>query len=212
MQSVILPDQSPCRVRPNDVGIASDDVSRLLALVGELASRKGWPTGHAIDAVCALITLSLDGLDQQQLAKLVSRLHRARMLRNKAVGSNLFRDPAWDMLLDLFAANERGIAIPRSSLCHGSGVPLSTAMRYIDQLEEFGLAVCAGDPEDLRRSCVRPTPKSIEIISSFIKDLASEVVALALPSAKAQQAPRAMAQHEACRPASVQEMQQGKIQ
>ncbi|TPG48283.1 hypothetical protein [Sphingomonas glacialis] len=54
---------------------------------------------------------------------------RARRLRDQHFGGGLFEDPAWDMLLDLFAAELERAQVSVSSLCIAAAVAPTTALR-----------------------------------------------------------------------------------
>jgi DNA-binding MarR family transcriptional regulator len=90
--------------------------------------------------------------------KAVARtLLRARARRTELLGVELFRDPAWDVLLDLYAnGREDGMMI--SALCHAAGVPPTTALRYVHKLVEAGTLVSEDHPQDQRRTMVRLAP------------------------------------------------------
>ena len=77
----------------------------------------------------------------------------------------LFGDPAWDMLLDLFVARLRGELVCISSLCIAAKVPPTTALRWIGNMEAHGEILRRPDPTDRRR------------IHAFISDGAFEAVA-----------------------------------
>ena len=76
---------------------------------------------------------------------------RARRQRSDFFNSKLFADPAWDMLLELYAASltERRLSVSR--LAERSGVPMTTALRWIATLEDEGLIERQDDPFDKRR-------------------------------------------------------------
>lgn len=91
-------------------------------------------------------------------ASLAEQFIRLRRRRDAIFGKTLFADPAWDMLLDLFLARERGLRpISTSSLCIASGVPATTALRWIDLLVRQGLLSRHADPKDRRRVFIRLT-------------------------------------------------------
>jgi DNA-binding transcriptional ArsR family regulator len=73
------------------------------------------------------------------------------MSRNERLGAPIFRDPAWDMLLDLLVAHNDGKRLSVSALCLGSGVAMTTALRHIDRLERFGFVTREDDCHDERR-------------------------------------------------------------
>ena len=72
-------------------------------------------------------------------AQLAAEILESRRRRERVFGANLFADPAWDMLLELFVQEERGNAVHVSSLCMASAVPTTTALRWIGTLTEAKL-------------------------------------------------------------------------
>jgi hypothetical protein len=85
----------------------------------------------------------------------------ARRRRTIIFGS-LFADPAWDMLLDLYAARLEGTSAAVSDLCKGSAVPYTTALRWIGKLEAAGLIIRSDDSDDGRRVWVDLSPAGEE--------------------------------------------------
>jgi DNA-binding MarR family transcriptional regulator len=82
---------------------------------------------------------------------------RARRLRDGLFPKRIFSDPAWDMLLDLYACKAEGTRVGVSNACLAANVPSTTALRYVDRLEECGLVERQPDPEDNRRIYVELT-------------------------------------------------------
>jgi DNA-binding MarR family transcriptional regulator len=80
-------------------------------------------------------------------------LYRARRARAASFDGhgNLFGEPAWDMLLDLFIAREAGRRVSVSSACIAADVPPTTALRWLSVLERRGLVERQADPIDGRR-------------------------------------------------------------
>lgn len=79
---------------------------------------------------------------------------RARRLRERFFGADLFADPAWDMLLDLAAARIEGKRVSVSSLCIAAAVPTTTGLRWIKTLVDRGILVRHSDPSDARRAFI----------------------------------------------------------
>ena len=94
-----------------------------------------------------------------QLALLVRSTIWARGRRRSFLSAELFTDPAWDMLLELFVSflEQRRTSI--SKLAQASEVPGTTALRWIGRLEEERLIVREPDKLDGRRVFVRLSPK-----------------------------------------------------
>jgi hypothetical protein len=82
-----------------------------------------------------------------------AKLHyKSRRNRELIFGHNdLFGEPAWDMIIDLFIASEEGKRVSVSSLCIASAGPMSTALRWITILENEGIVFRVADKNDARR-------------------------------------------------------------
>ncbi len=85
---------------------------------------------------------------------------RRRLLRRQLLGAQeLFGEPAWDMLLDLFIHQSAGEPVPMSSLGISTDMPHSSAMKLIQRLCDAGLLVREPDECDGRRTFVRIVPE-----------------------------------------------------
>ncbi len=85
---------------------------------------------------------------------------RARRMRAAFFPGDLFADPAWDMLLDLFAAELEDRRVSVSSLCIAAAVPGTTALRWIGSMVESGLFERYADAQDRRRAFISLSPKA----------------------------------------------------
>ena len=98
---------------------------------------------------------------------------KAYALRRKraAIFGNpdLFGEPAWDILLDLFVAQGEGKPVSVSSACIGSASPATTGLRWLGVLADEGLVVRENDPEDHRRVLVRLTPAGSAAMERFFE-------------------------------------------
>ena len=54
-------------------------------------------------------------------------------------GNGLFANSCWNMCLDIFICDLKDQRITVSSIAHSSGIPMTTAMRYINVMVEQGL-------------------------------------------------------------------------
>ena len=97
--------------------------------------------------------------------------YRARRERAHFFPETLFGEPAWDMLLELFVAAGDRKQIATTSLCLGSGVPATTAQRYIDMLVARGMAERCVDPEDRRRTLIGITQAGRDAMTSYFRQL-----------------------------------------
>lgn len=90
----------------------------------------------------------------------IKGLIRARRARDRYFSPELFADPAWDILLDLTAAELDGDRVSVSALCTAAHVPTTTALRWIKRLCDDRLLVRVEDPADRRRVFVALTPET----------------------------------------------------
>jgi DNA-binding MarR family transcriptional regulator len=81
----------------------------------------------------------------------------------------LFADPAWDILLELYAAELGQQRVTVSNLCKAVAAPATTALRWIDALERRGIIRRTGDPTDRRRFFVALAPDAFVAMNRFFK-------------------------------------------
>jgi hypothetical protein len=93
---------------------------------------------------------------------------RSRRLRAQFFTQELFADPAWDMLLDLFAAYLEQRRVSVSSLCIAAAVPPTTALRWIGTLHDAGLFERQADPSDRRRAYIALSARGIDGMRNYI--------------------------------------------
>ena len=97
-----------------------------------------------------------DAIDMIFLGDLSRTVYLERRRRNRTFGdAELFGEPAWDILLDLFHAAKQRKRVSVTSACIAADVPSSTALRWIAVLEQKGLVIRESDPSDARRIFVR---------------------------------------------------------
>ncbi|WP_234024876.1 winged helix DNA-binding protein [Tsuneonella amylolytica] len=103
---------------------------------------------------------------------------RQRQLRAQFLGGDLFADPAWDILLDLTAARAEHQRVSVTSLCIASGVPPTTALRWISQMIEVGLLVRVEDDSDRRRAFIELSDKAADAMARYFQELGKDAKAL----------------------------------
>ena len=95
------------------------------------------------------------GPTSRELKKLLA----ARRARDLIFGANLFDDPAWDILLQAYLARLDQERLSITALCHASAVPSTTALRWLNKLEQEGWLSRRNDPLDGRRSWIELSDK-----------------------------------------------------
>ena len=103
--------------------------------------------------------------------RLVRQLISARHARAKFFDRELFADPAWDMLLDLTAAQAEKQQVSVTSLCIAAEVPATTALRWIKQLVETGVFLRVSDPTDRRRAFIALSEQSSDAMARYFAEV-----------------------------------------
>lgn len=91
-----------------------------------------------------------------------------RRRRSEMFGDGLFADPAWDMLLDLYANEQEQQQICITSACLAGGVPSTTALGWLLKLEKQGFVLRSRDPCDGRRAFLHLSPATSAMIESWL--------------------------------------------
>ena len=104
-------------------------------------------------------------------SRLVRAVQAARRRRAALFEADLFSDPAWDILLELYALHLEQQRASVSSLYAASCVPATTALRWIAKLENDGLVVRTGDSVDARRSWIKLSAEGAERMGRFFEML-----------------------------------------
>ncbi|MFC0203372.1 MarR family transcriptional regulator [Novosphingobium soli] len=111
--------------------------------------------------------------------ELARQTYDDRRRRTKIFRSDeLFGEPAWDILLDLFIAAKERRCVSVTSACIGSAVPSTTALRWITILEKQGLLVREADPGDARRVYVKLSARGYAAMLEYFASASRSVVLL----------------------------------
>ena len=108
-------------------------------------------------------------------ARHIREIIKLRRMRERMLGEDLFADPGWDILLDLFATQEEGQQVSVSSLCIAASVPPTTALRWITNMTEAGHLVRRQDPYDARRVYIELSENMAEKLKDYFEVIADRV-------------------------------------
>jgi DNA-binding MarR family transcriptional regulator len=101
----------------------------------------------------------------------VRQLLKARRMREAYFDSELFADPAWDILLDLYAAHLEGGKVSVSSLCIAANVPPTTGLRWIRSMTDAGILVRRDDESDGRRVWIELSDNALAKLVGYFSRL-----------------------------------------
>lgn len=99
----------------------------------------------------------------------IRTLLKMRRNRSRFFRDGLFADPAWDILLELYGAALGQYRISVSKLCAAAAVPATTALRWVNQLQDEGLIDRRRDPTDGRRQFLALSEKGIDAMNSYFR-------------------------------------------
>jgi DNA-binding MarR family transcriptional regulator len=170
-----------------------EEVARISRLLGDLAGQRGGLPGTPMGFVSRAEDLAdhagqvraptrdfaamprsfvpEDRTLDRQRAKAVRRMLRQRRMREQYFPADLFADPAWDMLLDLYAARLERQPVSVSSLCIAAAVPATTALRWIKTMTDAGLFLREDDPHDGRRIFIALAEGACDALARYFEAL-----------------------------------------
>jgi DNA-binding MarR family transcriptional regulator len=97
----------------------------------------------------------------------------ARNVRKELFGQGLSTGHSWEILVDLYAAEGRSENVLVKGVSSGTGIPHSTALRWINALERNGLIRRRKDPRDARRTRLILSSKGRGLMARYMDLLAS---------------------------------------
>lgn len=129
-----------------------------------------------MNARAAPLATAGEASEQAVLGLLAEALHRDRRRRARHLPSRLLGEPAWDILLDLYAAACKGQAVSVSNACLAADAPASTALRWLNNLAVEGLIERVPDPADARRHYVRLTAFGMTRMTGYFTECRTDLV------------------------------------
>lgn len=102
----------------------------------------------------------------------------ARRHRESLFGHGLFADPAWDILLELYAARLKHERVTVGNVCSAAAVPPTTALGWMKQLEHAGLLVRIHDKSDRRRVFAELSDRGAGLMATFFGDSGAPAIGL----------------------------------
>lgn len=103
---------------------------------------------------------------------IANRIVRERLLRERFFPG--LAEPAWMMLVDLAANDDRLVSV--TSSCLASFAPATTALRHVGELERAGLIRRAPNPTDRRVVWLRLTETAWDGLNDFFEEAATPIL------------------------------------
>lgn len=129
---------------------------------------------NALVATVQQVERPASTIDEHTLLKTAQWMLLKRSIRPKFFGLDIFGEPQFDMLLDLYINGMMKRPVSISSACLASGVPATTALRYIAGLVERGWLKRCDDPNDKRRSTLLLSAECADRMTRYLGECAKE--------------------------------------
>jgi DNA-binding MarR family transcriptional regulator len=113
----------------------------------------------------------MSGTASSDLRSFARTVHDFRSRRKEFFPMELFGEPAWDMLLDLYASEGEGRLVSATSASVASGAPITTGLRWIRHLEKHLLVERQPGARDRRYSIINLTPEGRKAVERCISGL-----------------------------------------
>ena len=108
------------------------------------------------------------GLTSEELGALARIEYTARRSRDRLLPPDLFGEPCWDILLDIYSRYRRNEHISVKQAILASCVPQTTALRHIQILVSRGLLDRKYAPHDARVVWLELTPAAITALEVWL--------------------------------------------
>lgn len=105
----------------------------------------------------------------QELQDFIQMLLKFQRNKSKFFDQILLSGPSWEIFLDIAEASLRGEPIPTSSASATTQVPLSTALRHVNNLVGAGLVRAWTDPADKRRTLLELEPHALAAMQRYLE-------------------------------------------
>lgn len=125
----------------------TEELRRVAQLLLDLAGKKS----QSLDQEAFNLRMPDTTMSNSELAEVARSEIAARNIRVKFLPSDMFAEGGWNILLDLFVAEDEGHKVSITDACIASSLPPTTALRHIHLLVERGLVHRAKDRTDNRR-------------------------------------------------------------
>ncbi|MDP5279887.1 hypothetical protein Q9Q95_13210 [Sphingomonas sp. DG1-23] len=110
--------------------------------------------------------------EDEWCGRVAADIARSRGLQRRLLAGFHMADPVWDMLLDLYLSERKGVRVSISDLALAAGVPRSTGVRWVGNLIETGALSSAPDTCDGRRTWVELSPESRAALERYFLEVA----------------------------------------
>jgi DNA-binding MarR family transcriptional regulator len=138
------------------------DAARLFRLLADPTLAGGMPALFPVPIQTGL------GTGQEALISKARIVLNSRRLRERYFASELFGEPAWDILLSLYIAEQSSGRMTTSRLAEQIQTPMTTVVRWLNHLEADQLIERQAHPTDRRTAFIKLLKKGRAALDSYL--------------------------------------------
>jgi DNA-binding MarR family transcriptional regulator len=151
---------------PRTVKLTARDVREAKRLLSVLAGEQR----STVDLSDPNAPAAQEIVDRETLIQRAKQIYLARRRRHRIFGKSMFGEPAWDVLLILYIAEQSGPRYTIGRLTQLAGLATTTALRWLDYLEGQRLIARESHPTDRRAVWVEITDKGLKEMDSYLSE------------------------------------------
>jgi hypothetical protein len=102
------------------------------------------------------------------LTQLAESIIEARRRRAQIFNPAMFGEPAWELLLTLFVMDRQGPRLTIGRLAQVAGIKLTTALRWLEYLEDQAFVRREQHPTDARTAFIELTDKARDMLRLYL--------------------------------------------
>lgn len=107
-------------------------------------------------------------------AEWVRAMQNARERREEIFGTRIGADPAWDILLELYAVQLENGQATITDVCRASGIAYTTGLRWVGELQQKGLLTRADDESDKRAALLKLSRRGLAAMKEYFQERLSK--------------------------------------
>lgn len=157
----------PIPLEVPDTGGLAEQVHGLCQQVEELRRCVDGCTlpGPVADHVAPAKSLEVRALEAAKQGLVVRRR------RERLFGAGLFSEPVWDILLELYVARAEECDVPVGNACLAASVPMTSALRWCQLLQDRKIIYRERDPKDGRRVFLRMADATFTKLTALLAEV-----------------------------------------
>lgn len=116
--------------------------------------------------------------DRDQLLAIASLFRFLRARRTDFLPAEMFGEPAWDALLMLYIRPQGTLDPTTLEVAAATGVPITTALRWIESLQNMELIERDERPGECHQSCIRLSAAGESLLDHYLRCIYEDIARL----------------------------------